>query len=75
MGGNAFENLSPTAFPRLPSQLYQLLKARWLPRLQELYKHVAVPAETPEKNDHGYVVCEHCSYILGPNKRVGILIS
>ena len=53
MGGNAFRNLPPNALPRLPPLLYGLLKSRLLPRLQPLFEHIAVPAEAPEKTDHG----------------------
>ena len=53
MGGNAFHNILPGAFPRLPPLLYRLLKARLLPRLKPFYEHIAVPAEAPEKPDHG----------------------
>lgn len=54
MGGNAFQQLLPdAAFPRIPPAVYQSLKARLLPRLLPLYRHVAVPVEAPEKKDHG----------------------
>jgi len=67
MGGNAFQNLPLNAFPRLPPPLYQLLKARWLSRLEPLYEHVAVPAEAPEKKDHGDL-----DFIVSGPKFIGI---
>ncbi|XP_006462523.1 hypothetical protein AGABI2DRAFT_193648 [Agaricus bisporus var. bisporus H97] len=61
MGGNAFGSvLSPTSFPRLPPAVYNMLKARLLPILEELYVHVGVPSEAPEKENYGdldIVVC------------------
>lgn len=54
MGGNAFlERLPDHAFPRLPPALYFELRARLLLRLQQLYEHVTVPMEAPEKADYG----------------------
>lgn len=54
MGGNAFhERLPDHVFPRLPPALYYELKARLLPQLQHFYEYVTVPAEAPEKVDHG----------------------
>ncbi|KAJ3802483.1 hypothetical protein GGU11DRAFT_865496 [Lentinula aff. detonsa] len=53
MGGSAFKLLQTSSFPRLPSPVYQALKARLTPVLQQLYDYVAVPAEAPEKMDHG----------------------
>ena len=54
MGGKAFNQLlPPTAFPRIPSAVYHAVKARLLPRLQNLFEHVGVPCEAPEKVDHG----------------------
>lgn len=54
MGGNAFKYLLPDAsFPRMPPAVYEALKARLLPVLQELYAHVAVSPECPGKADHG----------------------
>jgi hypothetical protein len=54
MGGSAFLQLLPTAaFPRLPPEVYYSLKPRLLLRIQNLYTHVAVPAEAPEKSDYG----------------------
>jgi hypothetical protein len=67
MGGNAFNKLlgSESAssnnnhsganlkFPRMPPPVYQALKARLLPKLQDLYEYVASPHEVPEKKDHG----------------------
>jgi hypothetical protein len=61
MGGNAFTSvLGPTSFPRLPPAVYDALKARILPILEELYVHVRVPPEAPEKESYGdldIVVC------------------
>jgi hypothetical protein len=55
MGGNAFtqKNLQREAFPRIPPPVYQALKARLTPRLQQLFQHVATPSEAPAKLDHG----------------------
>ncbi|KAJ4482143.1 hypothetical protein J3R30DRAFT_2131082 [Lentinula aciculospora] len=70
MGGSAFNVLLANSFPRIPSPVYQALKARLTPVLQQFYINVAVPAEAPEKIDHGdldFVVCnprESTSYAL-----------
>lgn len=54
MGGSAFgTTLSTTAFPRIPPAVYKNLKAKFLLKLQEVYTHVGVPVEAPEKADHG----------------------
>ncbi|KAF8967169.1 hypothetical protein BDZ97DRAFT_1903560 [Flammula alnicola] len=54
MGGSAFSAvLAATAFPRLPPPVYRALKARLSPTLAEFYAWVGVPAEAPEKIDHG----------------------
>ncbi|KAJ3895454.1 hypothetical protein GG344DRAFT_38886 [Lentinula edodes] len=53
MGGSAFNFLLASSFPRLPPPVYHALKARLTPVLQQFYVHVAVPAEAPEKTDHG----------------------
>jgi len=54
MGGSAFSASLPSAgFPRLPPAVYNVLKANLLIKLQELYTHVGVPVEAPEKADHG----------------------
>ena len=54
MGGKAFhQQLSPEAFPRVPTPVYEKVKERLLTRLQSLYRRVGVPAEAPEKTDHG----------------------
>ncbi|KIJ64444.1 hypothetical protein HYDPIDRAFT_90028 [Hydnomerulius pinastri MD-312] len=54
MGGRAFlQDLSPDSLPRLPPALYALLKERLSAALKILYEIVEVPAEAPEKNDHG----------------------
>lgn len=54
MGGNAFAAiLGPSAFPRMPPAVYDALKRQMVPKLQELYLHVAVPLEAPEKTSHG----------------------
>lgn len=53
MGGSAFNFLLTSSFPRLPPPVYHALKARLTPVLQQFYVHVAVPAEAPEKIDHG----------------------
>jgi len=41
------------AFPRIPPAVYRNLKARFHPKLAELYTWVGVPLEAPEKLDHG----------------------
>jgi len=54
MGGKAFAQLLPNAtFPRMPTSVYDALKARVLLRVSELYSCVVVPYEAPEKRDHG----------------------
>ncbi|KAI0953457.1 hypothetical protein AcW1_007671 [Taiwanofungus camphoratus] len=54
MGGNAFRQTLPdTSFPRISPSVYQALKARLLPLIQSLYGLAVVPAEAPEKIDHG----------------------
>lgn len=54
MGGSAFSStLQQSAFPRLPPAVYANLKARLLPKLQNLYSFVVVPYEAPEKTDYG----------------------
>ncbi|KAH7913394.1 hypothetical protein BJ138DRAFT_1171301 [Hygrophoropsis aurantiaca] len=54
MGGRAFLQILPKAsFPRLPTFLYQKIKLRLKARLQTLYTIVEIPAEAPEKVDHG----------------------
>jgi len=62
MGGNAFSERLPTAvFPRMSSAFYNSLKARILPRIENLYHLVAVPPEAPGKLDYGdldIVVCQ-----------------
>lgn len=61
MGGHAFRSvLASTAFPRLPPAVYNGLKARIQPILEQLYAHVGVPREAPQKEDHGdldFMVC------------------
>jgi hypothetical protein len=61
MGGNAFISvLGPASFPRLPPTVYNALKARLSPILEQLYVHVGVPPEAPEKESYGdldTVVC------------------
>ncbi|KAF9077664.1 hypothetical protein BDP27DRAFT_1311432 [Rhodocollybia butyracea] len=60
MGGRAFNFLEPGSFPRIPTPVYQPLKARFQVLLQALYVHVGVPTEAPEKPDHGdldFIVC------------------
>lgn len=62
MGGNAFKTVLPDAqFPRMRTAVYQALKTRLTLRLRELYEHVTVLHEAPEKQDHGdvdFVVCQ-----------------
>lgn len=54
MGGSAFSaNLAPKAFPRMPPDVYSALKARYLPKMQQIYSLVAVPKEAPEKTSYG----------------------
>ncbi|KAH7928388.1 hypothetical protein BV22DRAFT_1082931, partial [Leucogyrophana mollusca] len=54
MGGRAFLQVFPAdSFPRLPPSLYKQIKIRLRSRLQVLYAIVEVPAEAPEKVDHG----------------------
>lgn len=54
MGGSAFSaSLPATAFPRIPPAVYKNLKSKLLLKLRELYTHVGVPVEAPEKADHG----------------------
>ncbi|KAF9013294.1 hypothetical protein BDQ17DRAFT_1419451 [Cyathus striatus] len=54
MGGNAFRAvLAASACPRMPPAVYRNLKTRLLSKLQDLYSHVAVPIEAPEKLDYG----------------------
>ncbi|KAE9400430.1 hypothetical protein BT96DRAFT_1097497 [Gymnopus androsaceus JB14] len=74
MGGSAFSLLlSSSSFPRLPSAVYEALKARLTPVIQSLYLHVAIPAEAPGKMDHGdldFIVCsprESSAYTLAPH--------
>lgn len=60
MGGHAFNLLNPGSFPRIPTTVYQPLKAHFQVLLQALYVHVGVPTEAPEKLDHGdldFIVC------------------
>ncbi|KAI0335938.1 hypothetical protein GY45DRAFT_1292590 [Cubamyces sp. BRFM 1775] len=63
MGGNAFKAVilaENAAFPRMPPQVYNALKAALQPILQKLYTYAVVPHEAPEKADHGdldFVVC------------------
>ena len=62
MGGNAFSERLPTAvFPRMPPAFYNSIKARIIPRLEDLYHLVTVPPEAPGKLDYGdldIVVCQ-----------------
>ncbi|KAG6865195.1 hypothetical protein C0991_004566 [Blastosporella zonata] len=37
----------------MPPQVYNALKRRLLPRIQELYRHAKVPREVPEKSSYG----------------------
>ncbi|KAJ3822392.1 hypothetical protein F5880DRAFT_682517 [Lentinula raphanica] len=53
MGGSAFHDLPPNSCPRIPNVVYQALKARLTPVLEQIYVYVAVPPEAPEKLDHG----------------------
>ncbi|KAF4590130.1 hypothetical protein EYR40_009468 [Pleurotus pulmonarius] len=53
MGGKAFKNLQPSAFPRMPPAVYHDLKARIQTTLSKLYELVQVPIEAPEKRDYG----------------------
>jgi hypothetical protein len=55
MGGNAFRQagLSEHAFPRMPPPIYDALKVRITPLLEQFYSHVRVPTEAPAKPDHG----------------------
>ncbi|KDQ25790.1 hypothetical protein PLEOSDRAFT_62019 [Pleurotus ostreatus PC15] len=53
MGGKAFKNLQPSAFPRMPPPVYRDLKARIQTTLSKLYELVQVPIEAPEKKDYG----------------------
>jgi hypothetical protein len=54
MGGSAFSAiLAASSFPRLPPVVYRNLKASLIPALGQYYRHVAVPAEGPEKADYG----------------------
>ncbi|KAL0578635.1 G4 quadruplex nucleic acid binding protein [Marasmius crinis-equi] len=55
MGGSAFADLPQEAFPRLPPALYLTLKGRLREVVQNLYEHVAVPHEAPQKQDYGDV--------------------
>ncbi|OLN97085.1 hypothetical protein CCHL11_02166 [Colletotrichum chlorophyti] len=50
MGGSAFQSLNT---PRMPSDVYELVKARCHAALRELYLCVASPIEGAEKNDFG----------------------
>ncbi|KAJ7600516.1 hypothetical protein C8J56DRAFT_1019661 [Mycena floridula] len=54
MGGNAFKKTLPdSAFPRIPPIVYAALKSRLTRKLADIFTHVDVPAEVPEKVDHG----------------------
>ncbi|KAJ7600533.1 hypothetical protein C8J56DRAFT_1073703 [Mycena floridula] len=54
MGGNAFNRTLPdSAFPRIPPIVYAALKSRLTRKLADIFTHVDVPAEAPEKVDHG----------------------
>lgn len=50
MGGNAFKMLH---CPRIPNEVYAKVKIITTNALQEVFKHVAVPIETPGKADYG----------------------
>jgi hypothetical protein len=50
MGGNAFTDLLT---PRLPHELYELIRAQCHQALQPFYEDVITPAEAPSKVDHG----------------------
>lgn len=68
MGGRAFLQLLPNAtFPRLNPATYGVLKQTLLARVEEMYSAVSVPAEAPEKVDHGdldFLVAEPCDGLL-----------
>ncbi|KAF8555233.1 hypothetical protein OG21DRAFT_1438969 [Imleria badia] len=54
MGGRAFlQHFPPDSLPRLPTPLYDTLKARLTALLLTLFAIVEVPPEKPEKKDHG----------------------
>lgn len=54
MGGRAFlQVLPPGSLHRLPTSLYETLKARLTAQLLTLFAIVRVPPEKPEKKDHG----------------------
>ncbi|KAF8073591.1 hypothetical protein FPV67DRAFT_1376021, partial [Lyophyllum atratum] len=56
MGGSAFATiLNPNSFPRMPPTVYAAVKNRLFPQLENLYQHVAVPFEAPEKTSYGDV--------------------
>ncbi|KII86880.1 hypothetical protein PLICRDRAFT_113718 [Plicaturopsis crispa FD-325 SS-3] len=71
MGGKAFQQLglSLSAFPRLAPAVYLALKARFQPSLSPLFSLVGVPAEAPEKRDHGDIDF----IVAGPSEGVGHL--
>ena len=61
MGGRAFlEKLPGATFPRMDPLTYQLLKARHLEQLRQIFHLIGVPHEAPEKSSYGdidYIVC------------------
>lgn len=69
MGGKAFQQLglSLSAFPRLAPAVYLALKARFQPSLSPLFSLVSIPAEAPEKRDHGDIDF----IVAGPSEGVG----
>ena len=62
MPGKAFTaDLGQAAFPLLPTQIHQQLKASLGDKLHSLYAHVGSPAPATDKREHGdveLIVCE-----------------
>jgi hypothetical protein len=53
MGGHAFNDLGDNAFPRMPTDVYEDLKANIHAKLASLFELVGTPRERPNKLDHG----------------------
>ena len=54
MGGKAFTtNPSPLSTPRMPPDIYYMLRDYYLPLLSSLYTHAATPIEAPRKTSYG----------------------
>ncbi|CAF9939350.1 MAG: hypothetical protein ALECFALPRED_008076 [Alectoria fallacina] len=54
MGGKAFTtNPSPLSTPRMPPDIYYMLRDYYLQLLSSLYTHAATPIEAPRKTSYG----------------------